>query len=35
MFAELEGIFYHQTLASVLTGCLTEMGHPTETLPNG
>ena len=33
MFAELEAMVYHRTLASVLTGCLTERAHPTAFRP--
>jgi hypothetical protein len=28
MFAELEGVVYHRTLASVLIGCVTEGARP-------
>jgi len=33
MVAELEGLVYHRTLASVLTGCLTEGAQPTAFRP--
>ncbi len=32
MFAELEGMVYHRTVTSILTGCLTERAHRTYVL---